>query len=120
MNRVEMTGKLVRDPEFYFTRNGWPLLRFTIVTDGRPRYDPELKESIAASNFIGCIMFGPMAEWLAESGMEKGEDVYVLGELDQSEMERKDGTKESKTRVKVLHLVRLDVPPIRPIAEPSF
>ncbi len=99
MNRVELMGRLVRPPEFMLTKKGgYPMATFTVVVDGEPRWDAERKLSLAPSSFISCIIFGSEAK--AVSSLSKGDKVHVLGELTQEEVEHKDGTKESKTRVK--------------------
>lgn len=111
MNRVELVGRLVKELDFHYTSKGWPYVRFTLVVDGESRYDSEAKIAIAPSNFISCVLWGPVAEFYAEAEVGKGERLYVLGELDQSEIETADGEKESKTRVKVHRLERLSVVP---------
>lgn len=102
MNRVELMGRLTRDPEFMLTRNGWPMATFTVVVDGEPRWDPDQKLSIAPSSFISCLIFGSEAKPMTTFG--KGDKLYVLGELSQEEVELEDGQHVSKTRVKA-HLV---------------
>lgn len=110
MNRVELMGRLVKEPHFDYTPKGYPWCSFTLIVDGEAKWDPDRKLSIAPSNFIACTMFGPRAERVAEEAPQKGERIYVLGELDQSSIEKRDGTKESKTKVKVYRFDRLDAP----------
>lgn len=119
MNRVELVGRLTKEFDFRYTRQGWPYARFTIVVDGQSRWDADQKLAIAPSNFISCVLWGPWAEHYAELGIETGERLYVLGELDQSEIETADGEKESKTRVRVYLLHRMSVAPGPPSESPS-
>jgi len=111
MNRVELIGRVTRTLDFHYTKNGYPFATFTIVVDGESRFDKERKESVAPPNFISCVLWGDPALYYAEVGVDKGEKLYVLGELDQSTVERADGEKESKTRVKVHVFRRLSVAP---------
>jgi len=110
MNRVEMIGRLVRPVDLRFTQSGTPLTQFTLVVDSTPRWDNELKKSVSSGNFIAVQMWGNAAERLAEADPPKGSTLYVLGELTQSQWERHDGTKESKTRVKAHYVRWLDEP----------
>ena len=110
MNRVEMTGRLVRPVELMYTRHGTPLASFTVVVDSTPRWDAELKKSVSHGNFISVQLWGAAAERMADDDPPKGANLYVLGELDQSEYEKKDGTRESKTRVKAWMVHWLDRP----------
>jgi len=105
MNRVELEGRLVRPPEYQKTAHGTPLLNFTVVVDSTPRYDKEKDAHVSFPNFISVNVWGDLGQFLSTQRLEKGEMIYVLGELDQSSWEDKDGNKQSKTRVKA-HLVQ--------------
>ena len=102
MNRVELMGRLVRDPEYGMTKYETPWSSFTIVVDGEPRWDAEKKLSIAPSNFISCMIFGSEAKQVRT--FSKGDKLWVTGELSQEEVELEDGRRSSKTRVKA-HVV---------------
>ena len=80
-------------------------MNFTMVVDGTPRYDKEKDAHIAFPNFISVNVWGDLAQYLSTQRLEKGEMIHVLGELDQSSWEDKDGKKQSKTRVKA-HLIQ--------------
>ena len=100
MNRVELHGGLVGTPNWGFTRGGTAYASCTLAVSGA-RWDAELKKEIVATQFIRLQLWGGMAEQLMEMDPAKGEKLYVVGELDQSEYEDSDGKKQKHTRVRV-------------------
>lgn len=98
LNRVEISGGLVRDPELRYTSGGYPVMDFTVAVNGT-RYDSQKREQVVTTSFIAVNVWGPLAEQYADLDMQKGDEVYVLGRLEQRTIEKKDGQKESKTRV---------------------
>jgi len=114
MNRVEISGGLVRPPELRYTQGGWPFATFTIAVAGT-RWDSKKKERVITTAFIACEVSGPRAEQIAEElDGKKGEEIYVLGELDQNEWIDDKGNKQSKTRVRVMQWIRLTPKDDRP------
>jgi single stranded DNA-binding protein len=100
MNRVELRGGITRDVEIRAVGQRNTLLaEFTIAVNGA-RYDADKGEQVVTSLFVTVQAWGEVAEQIAQSGgLCKGDEVYVIGELDQREVEKRDGTKERKTRV---------------------
>lgn len=101
MNKVELRGGLVRDPELRFLPSGTPVSTFTLAVNGC-RWSSDEGKQIVTTQFISCQAWGTVGEQLADDDLRKGDELYVWGELDQSTFEKKDGTKENKTRVTVL------------------
>lgn len=99
MNVVQLKGGLTKDPELRYTPNGWPICEFSIAVNGA-KWDGNERKQVVTTCFITCVQYGPSGETTAES-IAKGDEIYLMGELDQSTYEKKDGTKESKTRVSV-------------------
>lgn len=107
MNKVEISGGLVRPPELRYTQGGWPFASFTIAVAGT-RWDSKTKQRVVTTAFIACEMSGPRAEEIASVlDGKKGEEIYVMGELDQHEWVDDKDQKQSRTRVKVLLWERL-------------
>jgi single-strand DNA-binding protein len=100
VNRVEISGGLTRDPEIRYTNGGFPILEFTVAVSGT-RYDSGERKQVVTTSYISCTVVGDRAEEFADSH-GKGDEVLVLGELDQRSFEKRDGSKESKTRVSVM------------------
>lgn len=103
MNRVEISGGLTRDPEIRYLPSGVGVLDLTVAVNGA-RYDSDKREQVVTTSYISCNCFGWLAEQIANTGLSKGDEVYVLGELEQRSYETRDGKKESKTRVTIMAL----------------
>lgn len=101
MNRVEISGGITRDPELRYTPSGAPVLNMSVAVNGA-RYDGQKREQVVTTEYIAVEIWGSYAEEVAEMAIPKGSEVYVLGELTHTEREKRDGTKESKTRVKAM------------------
>lgn len=107
MNRVEIAGGLTRDAELRFTPSGAAVLNMTVAVNGT-RYDGDSRQQVVTTSYISVEAWGSLAEEAAEQDIVKGCEVYVLGELTQSTTEKRDGSKESKTRVRamMIHVTR--------------
>lgn len=107
MNRVELRGGLTRDSELKFTANGFAIFEAQIAVNGA-RYDGKERKQVVTTVFILVQAFGWLAEHLAEEAWEKGDEVYVVGEMDQSSFEDQHGQKQTRTRVTIAyaHTVR--------------
>lgn len=109
MNRVELVGGLVRDPDVgVLPGSGTFTWSATIAVNGT-RYSREEGGHVVKTTYVSLSAIGWAAEQFADLGLTRGDEVYVLGELDQYERETADGKKERKTRVTplVLHATRL-------------
>lgn len=88
MNNMTIVGRLGRDPEIRFGKDGNPVATFSVATDyGR---DENKKTS-----WHNVVCFGSLAENVCAS-IAKGSRVIVAGRLDVSEYETKDGEKKKK------------------------
>jgi single-strand DNA-binding protein len=107
VNRVEIIGGLVREPELRFLPSGAAVCEFTLAVNGT-RWDRDAKAQVVSTVFVACNLWEAEAESFADLGLERGDEIYVLGALDQRVIEKKDGSKESKTRVRaqVVHPTR--------------
>lgn len=97
INRVELVGGLTRDPEFRITPTGTSTWFATVAVNGS-RYDSQSGGQVVKTTYVALSAFGWMAEQLYENSYVKGEELHIVGELDQYEVE-KDGQKDRKTRV---------------------
>lgn len=89
---------MTRDPELRYLDSGMPVIDASLALNGT-RYDGQSRQQIVTTTYVSVVAYGWLAEQFAESGAHQGDEVYVLGELDQREVEKRDGTKERKTRV---------------------
>lgn len=99
LNRVEIVGGLTRDPEYRVSQHGTAWLRFTVAVNDT-EYDAATRQQTVTTTFVTVLVFGHQADTLVET-LHQGDEVYVHGKLDQTEVEGKDGGKpERKTRVR--------------------
>ena len=94
MNKVIMTGRLVKDPELKFIQNtGTATTTITLAVD---KYNAKTKEREA--DFINVVVWGKQAEALAEY-TTKGSQICVCGRIQTRSYEAKDGAKRYVTEV---------------------
>ena len=115
INKVIITGNLVRDPELKSLPSGTSVLTFSVaVNDRKKDSSGEWKDY---PNFIDCSMFGTRAEGLSKY-LSKGTKVGIDGKLRWSQWE-KDGQKRSKVDVTVDNLELLSPRNDTPKAAPE-
>ena len=96
MNKIMLTGRLVKDAEMSFLPGtGMPKVTFTVATDRAYQKDKNNKKV----DFIPAEMIGKHVEKLAQY-LTKGKMIGIEGELNIDQFE-KDGQKKSFTKVKV-------------------
>lgn len=97
MNRVELIGRLTKDPELKSTQSGKSVLSFTVAVDRR--ISKEAKEKGAQSaDFISCVAWDSSAEFLDKYG-RKGDRVSVEGKIQTRNYDGADGKKVYVTEV---------------------
>ena len=96
MNKVVLTGRLVRDAELsYIASAATPKISFTLAVERNYKKDKNNKKV----DFINCEQLGKHVENLCQY-VTKGKQILVEGELNIDNYE-KDGEKRSFTKVKV-------------------
>ena len=96
MNKVVLTGRLVRDSELsYIASTATPKMSFSMAVERNYQKDKNNKKV----DFINCEMIGKHTENLCRY-VTKGKQILVEGELNIDNYE-KDGEKRSFTKVKV-------------------
>jgi single-strand DNA-binding protein len=97
---VNLTGRVVAEPELRFSAKGQPVAKFAVVTSRRVRDNQTGEWSDADTSFWDCVAFGQLAEHAAES-QEKGTAVLVVGRAVQRNWETKEGEKRRSEEVTV-------------------
>lgn len=92
MNRVQLVGRLARDPELKQTQSGTPVCRFTVAVDRRYQKDGQKK-----ADFISCIAWSGTAEFVSR-WFTKGKLIGLSGRIETGSYE-KEGTKIYTTDV---------------------
>lgn len=97
MNRVELTGRLVRDPEVHFggQSGDFCVASYTLAVDREFAKDDEQD-----ADFIRCKALGKRGEF-AEKYLCKGMKVGVCGRIQTGSYDDKDGKKVYTTDVLV-------------------
>lgn len=91
MNRVYITGKLVRDPEVRTTSNGHTVANFTVANNQFWTSNGEKKQK---ATFVDVKAWN----WLGSDcgNLRKGDSVVVEGSLDQDNWQTPNGEKRTK------------------------
>lgn len=100
MNKVELLGRLTRDPDvrYYDTQEGTQncIARYTLAVDRRmARRDQEGQQT---ADFISCIAFGRAGEF-AEKYLRQGTKIAITGRIQTGSYTNKDGQKIYTTDV---------------------
>ena len=87
MNKIILTGRLIKNIELKYTKNSKEYARFTLAVQR------EVKNQLGEyeTDFINCIAYGATAKLLSEYTM-KGDKIGIEGRLQVSTYE-KDGNK---------------------------
>lgn len=94
MNKVEITGRLTRDPEVRYTEgeNAMCVARFALAVDRK------VKTENRTADFINCVAFGKSGQFV-EKYFSKGMKVGIIGRLQSDSYTNKDGQKVYVTNV---------------------
>ena len=99
MNKVELTGRLTRDPDIRFSTNkngeDTTIARYTLAIDRR-----SVREGEQSADFISCVAFGKNGEF-ADKFLNQGIKIGVVGRLQSGSYTNKDGQKIYYTEVVV-------------------
>lgn len=98
MNKVELVGRLTRDPEVRYTQgeNASAIARFTVAVNRRFKNN----EGNYDADFINCVAFGKSAEFI-EKYFKKGMAIGISGRIQTGNYTNKDGVKVYTTDVVV-------------------
>lgn len=84
MNKVELLGRMTKDPDVRYTTQGLAVARFTLAINRRKKED--------GADFISCKAFGKTGE-LLEKYIHKGDQLCVCGRIETGSYDDKDGKK---------------------------
>ncbi|MCM1235598.1 MAG: single-stranded DNA-binding protein [Ruminococcus flavefaciens] len=98
MNKVELVGRLTRDPETRYTQgeNSSAIARFSVAVNRRFKN----AEGNYDADFINCVAFGKTAEFI-EKYFKKGMAIGISGRIQTGNYTNKDGVKVYTTDVVV-------------------
>lgn len=94
MNKVALLGRLTVDPDIKYTQtNNTMVANFTLAVNRR-----FAKEGEKQADFIYITAWSKTAEFVSKY-FRKGQQVGIIGRLEQREWENTEGKKQSKTQV---------------------
>lgn len=94
MNKVQLIGRLTRDPELRYTPNNRPVAQFTLAVNRR--YAKETDE--VKADFFRIVIWGKQAE-NCKTYLNQGSQVGIVGELRNRDYEDRDGVKRYVTEI---------------------
>ncbi len=105
LNKVQLIGRLGKDPELRYTSNGMAVATFSIATNESFR-SGESDEWQERTEWHNIVAWGRQAE-VAGEYLSKGGQVYIEGRLQTRSWEGKDGAKRYTTEVVARDLILL-------------
>lgn len=94
LNKVDLLGRLVRDPDLRTTTGGTSVASFTLAVDR----DYKSQDGSREADFIPVVAWKGTAEFV-ERNFVKGQLAVVTGRLQVRSYTDKDGTKRTSTEV---------------------
>ena len=97
MNKVNLIGRLTKEPEVRYSQGENPLCsaRYTLAVDRKYK-----KEGEQSADFINCVAFGKSGEF-AEKYLNKGMKIAISGRIQTGSYTDKEGKKVYTTDVVV-------------------
>lgn len=93
MNKVQLVGRLTKDPELRTTGTGKSVCSFSLAVDRRYKQDGQ-----PTADFFSITAWGRQAE-VIEQYLAKGRQIAIAGRLQSRSYDAKDGTKRYVTEI---------------------
>lgn len=103
LNRVQLIGRLGKDPETRFTPKGSKVCSFTVAVDRRWKSEGDTKE---ATDWFNVEAWGKLGE-ICQNYLKKGRLVFIEGRL-QTDHYEADGESRTFTKVVAQQMQMLD------------
>ncbi|HYM92076.1 MAG TPA: single-stranded DNA-binding protein [bacterium] len=94
LNRIQLIGRLTRDPELRYLASGHPMAQFTVAVDRDFRNAAGERDA----DFINCVAWRKLAEQVGQY-CARGRLVAVEGRLQTRAYEAQDGSRRRVTEV---------------------
>ena len=108
LNRVQLIGRLGKDPETRFTPNGKKVAHFSVAVSNR--WKSKEGEAKEFTEWFNIEAWGRLGE-VCQQYLHKGSLVFLEGRLRTDRYEDKDGETKYFTKVVVLSMQMLDRKP---------
>ena len=107
LNRVQLIGRLGKDPEARLTTTGKQVMHFSLAVSNRWKSSGEVKET---TEWVNIEAWGRLGE-VCRDYLRKGSLVYLEGRLKTDKYEDKGGETKYYTKVVALSIQFLDKKP---------
>jgi single-strand DNA-binding protein len=104
LNRVQLIGRLGKDPESKYTPSGKKVAHFSLAVSQRWKTGGETKEY---TEWVNIEAWGRLGE-VCQEYLKKGSLVYLEGRLKTEKYEDKEGSTKYFTKVVALTMQMLD------------
>lgn len=96
LNRIQLAGRLTRDPETRITQSGLTVTDLTLAVNRF--YKTDQGENREETDYIDCVAFGKTGETIGKH-LRKGRAIYLEGHLRFEQYVGKEGKKRSRLMV---------------------
>lgn len=93
MNKIELLGRLTRDPELRYTPSGTAVTRFTLAVNrklSKEKREKAERNNQPTADFISCLAWNKTAETLANH-VRKADRLLIEGRIQTGKYDDKDG-----------------------------
>ena len=104
LNKVQLIGRLTKDPELKQTQAGKTMAMFSVATG--KSWKNEAGEKQERTEFHNAVVFGKIAD-VVNMYCKKGKQVYVEGELQTRSWDDPQGNKKYRTEIIVSNVILL-------------
>ena len=94
MNKVQIIGRLTKDPEVKYTQNQLPFCNFIVAVDRRFKDANGQRQA----DFIACVAWRATADFIGKY-FKKGSKIAVVGSIQTRSYEDQEGKKHLVTEV---------------------
>jgi single-strand DNA-binding protein len=105
LNKVQLIGRLGKDPEIKFTNDNVPVAKFSLATT--ETYKDKSGQKQETTEWHNIVCWRNLAE-IAEKFLSKGKQVYIEGKIKSRSWDDKDGVKRYITEIIADNFIMLD------------
>lgn len=102
LNKIQIIGRVGKDPEFKVSQGGTPVCRFSVATTEKWK-DKQTGEQNEETEWHRCLLFQRLAE-TARDYVYKGQLIYIEGKMHYDSYENKEGQKVNTAEIRVTEM----------------
>lgn len=107
LNRVQLIGRLGKNPEIRYTANGSAVANFSLATN--ETWTGKDGQKNERTEWHNLVAWGKLGEICGEY-LTKGKQIYIEGRLNTRSWEDKDGNKRYTTEIRAENMIMLGGP----------